>query len=119
MPSRRRSCTRLRILDGSLRGCEPVPLAYRLWSIEDRHPAMLRATTGGAAIAVEVWYVPAAGLTSILIAEPAGLTIGKIELADGSEVLGVLGEPWLCEGQGEITASGGWRAYIASRPAHL
>jgi hypothetical protein len=25
---------------------------YRLWSIDDRHPAMLRVTTGGAAIAV-------------------------------------------------------------------
>jgi hypothetical protein len=27
----------------------------------------------------------------------------------------VLGEPFLCEGQREITALGGWRAYIASR----
>jgi hypothetical protein len=41
------------------------------------------------------------------------LCIGKIELADGSEVLGVLGEPALCEGQPEITTTGGWRAYLA------
>ena len=31
------------------------------------------------------------------MSEPAGLTIGKVVLADGREVLGVLGEPWLCE----------------------
>src|SRR5512132_3354547 len=70
---------------------------YRLWSIDDRHPAMVRVASGGVAVAVEVWSVPGAGL------------------ADGSEVLGVLGEPILCEGQREITAHGGWRAYVAVR----
>ena len=88
---------------------------YRLWSIGDRHPAMVRVATGGAAIAVEVWSVPAAGLASILKQEPPGLCIGKVELGDGGEVLGVLGEPLLCEGQREITQHGGWRAYTASR----
>jgi hypothetical protein len=47
--------------------------------------------------------------------EPTGLSIGKVRLEDGSEVLGVLGEPILCEGQREITAHGGWRAYVAAR----
>jgi gamma-glutamylcyclotransferase (GGCT)/AIG2-like uncharacterized protein YtfP len=89
--------------------------AYRLWSIGDRHPAMVRVASGGVAVAVEVWSVPAAGLADILLKEPAGLSIGKVTLADGSEVLGVLGEPILCEGQKEITATGGWRAYIAAR----
>ena len=88
---------------------------YRLWSINDRHPAMVRVATGGVAVAVEVWSVPAAGLAGILLAEPPGLSIGKVRLEDGSEVLGVLGEPILCEGQREITALGGWRAYIAAR----
>ena len=78
----------------------------------DRHPAMLRVKSGGVAIAVEVWSVPAAGLASILLAEPAGLCIGKVTLADGQEVLGVLGEPILCEEGKEITRHGGWRAYI-------
>ena len=39
----------------------------------------------------------------------------KVMLEDGSEVLGVLGEPILVEGQREITQHGGWRAYVASR----
>jgi len=90
---------------------------YRLWSIDDRHPAMIRVAAGGAAVAVEVWAVPAAGLASILRQEPPGLCIGKVRLADGSEVLGVLGEPILCEGTKEITRHGGWRAYLAARDA--
>lgn len=96
-----------------VREAATVP-AYRLWSIGERHPAMIRVTSGGAAIAVEVWSVPAEGLATILLNEPPGLCIGKVGLADGSEVLGVLGEPALCEGQTEITASGGWRAYLAA-----
>jgi gamma-glutamylcyclotransferase (GGCT)/AIG2-like uncharacterized protein YtfP len=90
---------------------------YRLWSIGDRHPAMVRVSDGGVAVAVEVWNVPAEGLASILLAEPPGLTIGKVTLSDGQEVLGVLGEPALCEGQKEITRHGGWRAYTKSLPA--
>ncbi len=86
--------------------------AYRLWSIGDRHPAMQRVTVGGAAIALEVWAVPVAGVSQLLLWEPPGLCIGKVRLADGEEVLGVLGEAILCEGQLEITAWGGWRAYI-------
>lgn len=87
---------------------------YRLWSVADRHPAMLRVRTGGAGVAVEVWSVPPAGLASILLAEPPGLSVGRVMLADGSDMLGVLGEPWLCEGQREITLFGGWRAYVAT-----
>ena len=87
---------------------------YRLWSIGDRHPAMMRVREGGAAIAVEVWDVPAAALRQILLQEPPGLCIGKVRLADGEETLGVLGEPALCEGQREITRWGGWRAYRAA-----
>lgn len=88
---------------------------YRLWSIGDRHPAMMRSETDGASIAVEVWSVPAEGLAAILQNEPAGLCIGKVRLADGTEVLGVLGEPILCKGQLEITSFCGWRPYIARR----
>jgi len=89
--------------------------SYRLWSIDDRHPAMVRVAQAGAAIAVEVWDVPAAGLAAILLGEPRGLCVGKVLLADGEETLGVLGEPVLCEGQREITQYGGWRAYVATR----
>lgn len=88
---------------------------YRIWSIDDDHPAMVRVTDGeGARIALEVWSVPRSGLAGILLNEPPGLSIGKVQLDDGSTVLGVLGEPAIVEGQREITKYGGWRAYVAA-----
>ena len=91
--------------------------AYRLWTINDEHPAMLRVTDGtGVQVVVEVWSVPVTGLAGILLNEPPGLCIGKVRLEDGSMVLGVLGEPALVEGHWEITAYGGWRSYIAQHP---
>jgi len=88
---------------------------YRLYSIGDVHPAMLRVAAGGAAIDLELWEMPPPALAAILLSEPAGLCIGKVVLADGTEVLGVLGEPWLCDGRPDITRHGGWRSYMASK----
>ena len=87
--------------------------AYRIWSIGDRYPAMIKVHQGGTAIAVEIWNVPLAGLGIVLSQEPPGLAIGKVRLEDGEEVLGVIGEPLTVEGQREITQYGGWRAYQA------
>jgi hypothetical protein len=83
---------------------------YRLWSIQDAYPGMLRVSQGGAAIWLELWEVDAAGLVQILSNEPPGLTLGQIWLADGREVMGVLAESYLVETQREITSFGGWRA---------
>lgn len=88
---------------------------YRLWSIADVHPAMMRVSQGGTAVALEVWLIPANGLIQVLQQEPPGLCVGKVTLRDGEEVLGVLGEPVICEGQREITQYGGWRAYMAAQ----
>lgn len=96
-----------------LREAKTVP-SYRLWSIGDRHPAMQRVASGGVSVDVEVWEVPNEGVADILLKEPPGLAIGKVSLADGEEVLGVLGEAILCEGAKEITQHGGWRAYAAT-----
>jgi hypothetical protein len=88
---------------------EPV---YRFFSIDDIHPAMMRVKEGGKAITVEIWAVPLAGIGIVLIQEPPGLCIGKVLLADGEEVLGVLGESICCEQGTEITQYGGWRNYL-------
>jgi hypothetical protein len=87
---------------------------YRIFSIGDRHPGMYRVAGGGVSVAVEIWSVPAGGVATVLLQEPPGLSIGKVQLEDGEMVLGVLAEPILCEGQREISAFGGWRAYRAS-----
>jgi gamma-glutamylcyclotransferase (GGCT)/AIG2-like uncharacterized protein YtfP len=86
---------------------------YRLWTINDVHPAMIRTPGQGTAVAVEVWELPPEALVDVLSKEPTGLTVGKVTLADGRELLGVLGEPALVAGQREITEFGGWRAYRA------
>lgn len=91
--------------------------SYRLWSIDDRYPAMIRVPTGGGAIIVEIWAIPIDSLHKILLQEPPGLCIGKVRLIDGEEVLGVLGEAIVCEGKREITQWGGWRAYVADKTA--
>ena len=84
---------------------------YRLWTINDRHPGMIRVPQGGNTVSLEIWALPPASFAALLSSEPAGLSIGKVKLQDGSEVLGVLAEPWLVEGQTDITATGGWRQY--------
>ena len=87
---------------------------YRIWTINDVHPAMQRVLSGGVEISLEVWDVPVEGVSSILLQEPPGLSIGKVKLSGGETVLGVLGEAALCEGQTEITQHGGWREYLAA-----
>lgn len=84
---------------------------YRLWSINDCHPGMIRVQNGGVCVALELWQLPLSSFAELLSNEPAGLSIGKVKLQDGSEVLGVLAEPWLVEGQKEITELGSWRQY--------
>jgi gamma-glutamylcyclotransferase (GGCT)/AIG2-like uncharacterized protein YtfP len=84
---------------------------YRLWSIGDRHPGMIRVATGGTAVALEIWELPLVSFASLLLSEPAGLAIGKVTLHGGNQVLGVLAEPWLVENQKEITQHGSWRVY--------
>ena len=89
---------------------------YRVWSVNDRYPGMLRVTSGGAPVSCEVWEISPDELADVLNREPAGLSIGRVMLDDGSDVFGVLAEPWAVEGMREITQYGGWREYTASLP---
>lgn len=85
---------------------------YRVWSVDDRYPAMIRTSSqGGGSVALEIWRLPGAGLAELLDKEPEGLSIGHVLLADHTSVLGVLAEPYVVLGQPEITEFGGWRAY--------
>ena len=75
-------------------------------------PGLLR-TKGGASIALEIWALPAAGFGELVAIVPAPLAIGTVELADGTPVKGFLVEASGIEGAEDITAHGGWRAYLA------
>lgn len=85
---------------------------YRLRSIDDKYPAMIRSQTDGVWIEMELWEILDVGLIQILLREPPGLVIGRVKLADESQVFGVLAEPYVIEGQIEITEYGGWRKYV-------
>ena len=69
----------------------------------------------GAAIEAEVWELPAEGLGRLVAALPSPMVIGSVRLADGSSVAGFLCEPAALADAPDITAHGGWRAYLATQ----
>ncbi|MEL7935999.1 allophanate hydrolase [Pseudomonas delhiensis] len=92
--------------------------AYRLYALAGGpplRPGMLRVAEGGVAIEVEVWELPSAELGSFLTGIPAPLGLGKVELADGSWETGFICDAWGLAGAEDISACGGWRAWLASR----
>jgi allophanate hydrolase len=108
------------LVDLDARWCATTTTApeYRLFALDTTppKPGLLRAPDGaGAAIAVEVYALDAASFGAFVAAIPAPLGIGRVVLADGSEVPGFLCEPYGTDGAREITEFGGWVAYLASR----
>ncbi len=97
--------------------------AYRLYALASASsggiakPGLVRVPSGGAPIAIEVWEMPVAGFGSFVAEVPSPLGIGTLLLADGTQVQGFLCESIALEGAADITAFGGWRAYLASRAA--
>ena len=61
-----------------------------------------------------MWALPVPAFGALVARIPAPLAIGTVELADGSRVKGFLCEDHALDAEGEITAHGGWRAYLAS-----
>ncbi len=91
---------------------------YRLYSLVGGppfRPGLLRVGEGGGAIATEVWTLPGEGFADFVCTIPAPLCIGTLELADDTRPKGFLVEPTGLEGAQDITAHGGWRAYMAAR----
>jgi allophanate hydrolase len=90
---------------------------YRFFALESFSPPRpgLVRTEPGSAIALEVWEVPAAELGTFVDGIPSPLGIGMLELEDGEAVHGFLCEQYATEGAREISALGGWRAYLAAR----
>lgn len=82
-------------------------------------PGLLRVAEGsaetGAAIVVELWSMPLEHFGSFVGLIPSPLGIGTLETEDGRQVKGFICEPWALEGAEDITAFGGWRAFMASR----
>jgi allophanate hydrolase len=94
---------------------------YRLYALAGTKPAkpgLLRVKTGaGASIEVEVWALPDAAFGRFVAAVPPPLSIGTLELADGSAVKGFLVEAEAVAGARDISSFGGWRAFVANNAA--
>lgn len=92
---------------------------YRLYALatEPPKPGVVRVASGGAPLEVEVWRLTEAAFGSFVAALPQPMGIGKVSLADGSLVSGFIVEPIATEGAEDITRFGGWRGFLASRPA--
>jgi allophanate hydrolase len=93
---------------------------YRLYALPAAsegavaRPGLVRVATGGTAIEIEVWDMPLAGFGDFVAKVPPPLGIGTVALVDGTQVQGFLCESVALDGATEITAFGGWRAYLAS-----
>jgi allophanate hydrolase len=101
-----------------LRAVTRTGACYRLYALngtDPPKPGLVRADDG-AAIAVEVYDMPADTLGSLLAEIPPPLGLGTIELGDGTWVKGFICEPRALAGARDITAFGGWRAYAAANP---
>lgn len=96
---------------------------YRLYALAGTtppKPGLVRQSVGaeGDAIAIELWDVPLRSFGAFVAAVPAPLAIGSLDIADGRTVKGFVCEPSALAadaGAVDITAYGGWRAYLAHR----
>jgi allophanate hydrolase len=109
-------------LEPELRACggrfeRPVETSadYRLHALATSppKPGLRRVRSGGVAIAAEVWSLPPEGFARFIAGIPRPLAIGRLTLADGSEVAGFVCEPEALLDAPDISLHGGWRAYLA------
>jgi len=92
--------------------------AYRLYAMAGTSPpkpALVHSAADGVAIDVEVYELGVAEFGSFVADVPAPLAIGTVELEDGTAVKGFVAEPRALAGATDVSAYGGWRAYLASR----
>jgi allophanate hydrolase len=104
-----------------VRRCTTAPV-YRLYAMANTtppKPALAHAGAGGGPIEVEVYELATEAFGSFVAEVPPPLAIGTVTLEDGTEVKGFVAEPRALDGAEDITALGGWRAYVAREQADV
>jgi allophanate hydrolase len=110
----------LKALRGRLLETASTAPDYKLYALDTTppKPGMLRVEAGtGSSIELEIWALPAAGFGEFVAAIPPPLSIGTVRLADGLGVKGFIVEPTAIAGARDISAFGGWRAFMAEAAA--
>jgi allophanate hydrolase len=90
---------------------------YRLLALPGgppHRPGLLRVESGGAAIDLEIWALPTEAVGGFMSGIPAPLSIGKVELANGTHVSGFICEGYAASGAVDISEYGGWRGYLGA-----
>ncbi|WAL68389.1 allophanate hydrolase [Amycolatopsis cynarae] len=105
-------------LGGRLHSRARTGPGYRMYTVDGPlpRPGLVRTGDGpSAGIELEVWDLPEAALGALLptITEP--LHLGPLTLDDGSTALGFVADRTCADPTRDITAHGGWRAYLATR----
>jgi allophanate hydrolase len=98
-----------------VRRCKTAPV-YRLYAIAGstpQKPALIHVGEGGGQIEVEVYELDVEAFGDFVQEVPPPLAIGTLTLEDGADVKGFVAEPRAITGAEDVTALGGWRAYIA------
>jgi allophanate hydrolase len=106
----------LKTLGGRLLEATVTAPDYRLYALNTTppKPGMLRVKAGtGTSIELEIWALPAASFGKFVAAIPPPLSIGTVRLTDGRGVKGFIVEATDIDGAREISAFGGWRAFVA------
>ncbi len=89
---------------------------YRLFALpgtQPPKPGMIRDPAfHGPGVAVEVWALAPAAFARFVAAIPAPLGVGRLALEDGTAPSGFLCEAWAIGSARDITAFGGWRAFL-------
>ncbi len=90
---------------------------YRLYALDTvpPKPGVVRVADDGASLPGELWELSPAALGTFLAAIPQPMALGEVELEDGNTVVGFLCEPLALESARDITATGGWRAYLEAQ----
>jgi allophanate hydrolase len=97
--------------------CKTAP-CYRLHALtafSPPRPGLIRDEVSGTSIEVEVWDLPAEQLGALFRQIPSPLSLGRVELANGSCECGFLCEPFALAGAPDISVLGSWRTYLARK----
>jgi allophanate hydrolase len=102
-----------------VRQCKTAPV-YKLYAIAGsvpQKPALVHVGGGGSQIEVEVYELDLEAFGDFVQEVAPPLAIGTLTLEDGAEVKGFVAEPRALQGAEDITALGGWRAYVERQAA--
>jgi allophanate hydrolase len=93
--------------------------SYQLFALPGTSPpkpGLIRiGAEGGVSICLEIWELPLHQFGNFLRQVPSPLTIGMIHLSDGRAVKGFLCEEAAVQDAVNISAFGGWKAYLKSQ----